>query len=99
MINTNNAAIVCTIDELFEHYDRDLFASACENHVSTICGMQVGKLNRESWKDCYDFLKKELGSCKWSRDIYAAFEFKMPDSQKRADVILLTKEKALLDQG
>lgn len=96
MINTNNAAIVCTIDELFEHYDRNLFTSACEKYVSADCGMQVGKLNRESWKDCYDFLERELGACKWSYDIYAAFEFKMPDSQKRADVILLTKEKVVI---
>lgn len=96
MISTNNAAIVCTLGELFGHYDRDSFAIKCEKYVSVNCGMQVNESNRDSWKDCYDFLKRELGSRKWPRDIYAAFEFKMPDSQKRADVILLTKEKVVI---
>lgn len=92
----DNAAIVCTLSKLFEDYDRDTFAIACEKYVSGNRGMQVGKLLRESWKDCYDFLRRELGNCKWARDIYAAFEFKMPNSQKRADVILLTKEKVVI---
>lgn len=96
MISTNNAAIVCTLGELFEHYDRDSFAIKCEKYVSVNCGMQVNESNRDSWKDCYDFLKRELGSCEWARNIYAAFEFKMPESQKRADVILLTKEKVVI---
>lgn len=96
MINTSNAAITCTLGELFENYDRVSFAIACEKYVSGGCGMQVSESNRESWKDCYDFLRRELGDCKWSRDIYAAFEFKMPDSQKRADIILLTKEKVVI---
>lgn len=92
----DNAAIVCTLSKLFEDYDRDTFAIACEKYVSGNRGMQVGELLRESWKGCYDFLRRELGNCKWARDIYAAFEFKMPNSQKRADVILLTKEKVVI---
>ena len=56
----------------------------------------MGEANDRSWNECYDFLQKYLPTDAELDDYTLAFEYMMPDSQKRADVLLLSRDKVII---
>ena len=90
-----NAAISTTVAYLFENYTADTFTTECRNYVEKECGLDVGEANEISWQDCFNFLKSNL-----NKDIFGSypilFEFMMPESNKRADVIILSQKKVII---
>jgi len=91
----DNAAIAVTIGEFRKLYTRDRFTRECHEFVEDICGLSVGELNDRSWDDCYDFLSSYLPTEDQYQGFHLVFEFLMPESLKRVDVLLLTQNKAL----
>lgn len=96
MIKTKSAAIACTVDELFQKFDSKSFSEACASYVNTDCDKSVSTSNKDSWEDCFTFLKKQLQDCPWMNKYHLLFELVMPDSQKRADVVLLSREAVVI---
>lgn len=91
-----NAAIVTTVHALLNTYTREIFTAECHRFVEVECGMPVGAANDRSWNDCYDFLVEYLPKDKKYGDFHLVFEYMMPESMKRADVLLLTKEQVIV---
>lgn len=91
----NNAAIYTTIDGLFENYTADTFAAKCHNYVKNDCDLDVGEANDLSWKDCYNFLARNLNVHVFGK-YPILFEFMMPESKKRADVVILSQKKVIV---
>lgn len=92
----DNAAIAVTIGKFRREYTKDRFTQECHNFVSDVCGLPVGNANDRSWDDCYDFLSKNLPTEDEYQDFHLLFEFIMPESQRRVDVVALSKRKVLL---
>ncbi len=90
----NNAALAVTIRQLRTEYNRDRFTQVCHDYVHT-CGLPVEGSHDRSWNDCYDFLVKYLPTEDEYQNFHLIFEFLMPESLKRADVILLTHNKVV----
>jgi len=95
-IKMKNAAIITTIKELKEIWNKESFVKACHTFVEKACGLETGNANDISWADCYDFLIKNLPKDEAYENFNLIFEYIMPDSQKRADVILLTMDKVII---
>lgn len=90
-----NAAIAVTIGKLRTEYTRERFTQECHDFVENTCGLPVGELNDNSWNDCFDFLSRYLPTEDRFQDFHLIFEFVMPESLRRVDVILLTQNKVL----
>ncbi len=90
-----NAAIAVTIGQLRGEYTQEQFTRACHNYVENICGLSVSEANDRSWDDCYNFLVKYLPEGVEFQNFHLVFEFVMPETLRRVDVILLTKNKVL----
>lgn len=90
----NNAALAVTIRQLRTEYNRDRFTQVCHDYVRT-CGLPVEESHDRSWNDCYYFLVKYLPTEDKYQNFHLIFEFLMPESLKRADVILLTHNKVV----
>ena len=91
----NNAAITVTIGTFRSEYTQKRFTEECHNFVEHTCGYPVSDLNDRSWDDCYNFLYKYLPSESQYQDFHLVFEFLMPESLKRVDVLLLTQNKVM----
>lgn len=96
MNNVKNAAIVTTIREFLEDYSVNRFVAECEAFVKNECRLPVQDGNRHSWIDCYQFLKTYLPKEQEYVDFHLIFEFLMPESMRRSDVILLTNKKVFV---
>lgn len=92
----DRAALVTTLKEFREEITREEFVDACHDFVEKTCGCSVGEANDRSWYDCYDFLQQYLPTDGALDDFTLAFEYMMPDSQKRADVLLLSRDKVII---
>ena len=90
-----NAAITVTIREFKAAYTQKRFTRECHDFVQNTCGFSVSDLNNRSWDDCYRFLYKYLPVEDQYQDFHLVFEFLMPESQKRVDVLLLTQHKVV----
>lgn len=90
-----NAAIAVTIKKFREEYTKERFTRECHNFVEVDCGLPVDDSNDRSWDDCYDFLARNLPTEEEYQSFHIAFEFIMPESQKRVDVVVLSKHKVL----
>ncbi|MCR5175634.1 MAG: hypothetical protein K6C05_02155, partial [Anaerovibrio sp.] len=92
-----NAAICTTVVDFFATYrDAAAFADVCEAYVREDCGIiDDDGGNRKPWEDCYDFLRENMDPKRWG-DFPILMEYMMPESQKRADVILLGKKQVLI---
>lgn len=90
-----NAALVLTIRQLRLECTKVRFTQACHNYVKDTFDLEVGEANDRSWDDCYDFLSRYLPTEDEYQDFHLVFEFGMPESLKRVDVILLSKNKVL----
>lgn len=90
-----NAAITVTIREFRAAYTQERFTKKCHDFVKNTCGFSVSDLNDRSWDDCYHFLCKHLPLEGQYQDFHLVFEFLMPESQKRVDVLLLTQHKVV----
>ncbi len=90
-----NAAITVTIREFKAAYTQKRFTRECHDFVRNTCGFSVSDLNDRSWDDCYCFLYKYLPVEDQYQDFHLVFEFLMPESQKRVDVLLLTQHKVV----
>lgn len=91
-----NAAIVTTIHELLHVYTKEQFTDECHAFVENECEMPVDMANDRSWDDCYVFLAANLPKDDKYRDFHLVFEYMMPESMKRADVLLLTQKKVIV---
>ena len=91
-----NAAIVTTIKKLREEYTQNRFTSECHDFVENTCGLSVSEANDRSWNDCYDFLHKYLPTEEQYQNIHLIFEFVMPESNRRVDVVLITQKKVVV---
>ncbi len=91
----DNAAIAVTIREFREEYTKERFTQECHRFVETDCGLSVEGANDRSWDDCFDFLARNLPAEDEYQNFHIAFEFIMPESQKRVDVVILSKHKVL----
>lgn len=89
------AAIATTVEKLLTNYNADTFTSSCAAFVENECGCPVSESNLNSWRDCFRFLNKNL-SDPFFKDYQILFEYLMVDSEKRPDVILLTKSQAII---
>lgn len=92
-----NAAICTTVAEFFATYkDAIAFADACAAYVREDCGiLDDDGGNRKPWEDCYAFLRENLDLKRWG-NFPILMEYMMPESQKRADVILLGQKQVLI---
>ena len=91
-----NAAIVTTIHDLLHVYTQKQFTAECHAFVEKECQMPVDIANDRSWNDCYHFLAANLPQGDKYGNYHLVFEYMMPESMKRADVLLLTKEKVIV---
>ena len=91
-----NAAIVTTIKKLREEYTQNRFTSECHDFVENTCGLSVSEANDRSWNDCYDFLHKYLPTEEQYQNRHLIFEFVMPESNRRVDVVLITQKKVVV---
>lgn len=91
----NNAAITVTIGKFRSEYTQKRFTEECHNFIEHTCGYPVSDLNDRSWDDCYNFLSKYLPTENQYQNFHIVFEFLMPDSLKRVDVLLLTQNKVV----
>ena len=89
------SAMFSTVKDLLKNYTEDSFVSTCADYVSKECGCPVGTANLNSWRDCFRFLQENL-SDPFFQDYHVLFEYLMVDSEKRPDVILLTKSQAVI---
>ncbi len=92
----NHAAISVTIGTFRREYTQKRFTEECHNFVKHTCGYPVSDLNDRSWDDCYSFLSKYLPTENQYQEFHIVFEFLMPDSLKRVDVLLLTQNKVVV---
>ena len=92
----NRVGLVTTLKEFREEITREGFTTACHDFVEKTCGCPVGDANDRSWADCYDFFKKYLPADEGLDAFSMAFEYMMPDSQKRADVLLFSRNKVII---
>lgn len=90
-----NAAIAITIGKFRNEYTKERFTQECHNFVEVDCGLPVGDSNDRSWDDCYDFLFRNLPTEDEYQNFHIIFEFLMPESQRRVDVVIVSKEKVL----
>lgn len=90
------AAVVTTIRDLREKYTKEDFVNECHKFVKEVCLLETGELNTYSWEDCYKFLIDNLPKEERYDDFPLIFEYIMPDSNKRADVIILTDSKVII---
>lgn len=91
----DNAAIAVTIRKFRQEYTKDRFIQECHDFVSKNCGLPVGDANDRSWDDCYDFLSRNLPTEEEYQNFHIVFEFIMPESQRRVDVAMISKQKVL----
>ena len=89
------AAIATTVGQLLTKSNEGLFTSTCAEFVKNECSCPVGEANLNSWRDCYRFLQENL-SDPFFKNYHIFFEYLMVDSEKRPDVILLTKSQAVI---
>mgnify|MGYP003414515230 FL=1 len=89
------AAIVTTIRKFREEYNKNYFTDVCHDFVKDECSLPVDNANDRSWDDCYDFLFKYLPRGEKYQNFHLVFEYVMPESLKRADVLILSKDKIL----
>lgn len=92
----NNAAITVTMRKFRDEYTQERFTGTCHNYVENTWGFPVEDSNDRSWDDCYSFLSKYLSTEEQYQDFHLVFEFAMPDSQRRANVLLLTQNKVMI---
>lgn len=85
-----------TIGKFRREYTQKRFTGECHKFIEHACGYPVSDLNDRSWDDCYDFLSKYLPTENQYQDFHIVFEFLMPDSLKRVDVLLLTQNKVVV---
>ena len=90
------AAVITNLKGLREDWNHESFVGACENFIENECGLPIHKENKESWEDCYHFLVNNLPKNPEYDNFHLIFEYIMPDTNKRADVILLTQNKVLI---
>ncbi len=97
MMTKKNTAICTTVAEFFATYkDASSFADACTAYVRDDCGISCDDGgNRKPWEDCYVFLQNHLDVKRWG-NFPILMEYMMPESQKRADVILLGQKQVLI---
>lgn len=91
-----NAAFVTTIHDLMNSCSKEEFTSKCHSFVAKECNLDVGESNERSWNNCYDFLITNLPKDEKLGSYHLIFEYIMPESMKRADVILLTKDLVIV---
>lgn len=91
----HNAALAVSIGKFREEYTKERFTKECHDFVSEECGLPVGEANDRSWDECYDFLSKNLPVEDEYQNFHIVFEFVMPESQRRVDVVILSKKKVL----
>lgn len=89
-------AISTTIGEFSSKYTAESFKNTCHNFVKNICGLPVMESNDRSWVNCFNFLADNLPKDERFKKFHLIFEFVVPDSSKRPDVILLTSHKVLI---
>ncbi len=92
----DNAAIAKTIGNFRGKYTRESFTRECHDFVKDKCGLPVGDDNDRSWGDCYDFLSKNLPTEDQFQDFHLIFEFVMPESLRRADVLILAQHRVMV---
>lgn len=92
----DNAAIAITIGKLRGDYTRERFTRECHAFVEDKCGLPVGDANDRSWDDCYAFLSKNLPTEDQFQDFHLIFEFVMPESLCRADVLILARHRVIV---
>ncbi len=90
-----NSALTVTIEKFRNEYTKERFKQECHDFVSADCGLPVGDSNDRSWYDCYDFLYSHLPTEPEYQNFHIVCEFVMPDSLRRVDVVILSKNKVL----
>jgi len=92
----DNAAIATTIGIFRGQYTRERFTRVCHDFVESKCSLPVGGGNDRSWDDCYDFLSKNLPTEDQYQDFHLIFEYVMPESLRRADVLILSRHRVMV---
>ena len=90
-----NAALAVTIEEFRNGYTKERFTKECHDFVEKDFAFSVGDLNDQSWEDCYDFLLKNLPVEEEYQKFHLVFEYVMPESERRVDVVILSENKVL----
>lgn len=91
-----NAAIITTIGGLKRDFSKSSFTVACHSFVSSVCHLPTDDSNDRSWEDCYDFLVRNLPTDPAFEGFPLVFEFVMPESLRRADVVLLAANQVIV---
>lgn len=91
-----NAAIITTIGGLKSDFTKASFTAQCHHFVESTCGLLTDASNDRSWDDCYDFLVRNLPSDPAIESYPLVFEFVMPESLRRADVVLLASNHVIV---
>lgn len=92
-----NAAIITTIGGLKKDFPKKSdFVNRCHYFIESICNTPVSVAQDVSWGDCYDFLIKNLPDESVFEGFPLIFEFVMPESLCRADVVLLAKKHVIV---
>ena len=96
-ISGKRAALVTTIgDVLSDSFTKASFTATCHEFVGNEFALEVSGSNDTSWNHCFDFLRKNLPHDKKYHAYQLAFEYCMPESNCRADVVLLTSTEVLV---
>ncbi len=92
----DNAAIATTVRKFRCEYSQEEFTKSCHGFVANKCMLPVDDSNDRSWNDCYQFLAQNLPTDEPFQDYHMLFEFVMPESLCRADVVILARHKAIV---
>jgi hypothetical protein len=92
----DNAAIATTIGTFRGEYTRARFTQECHDFVENKCSLPADGGNDRSWDDCYDFLSKNLPTEDQFQAFHLIFEYVMPESLRRADVLILSRHRVMV---
>lgn len=94
------AAVVATVDELM-NLGRNCFVDSCTTFLKSLGFKEVKDKLVQSWRNCFSFLIRHwpqelLDNDNTEKQFPLLFEFLMPNSWCRSDVILLTEKKVIV---
>ena len=93
-------AVVTTVDELM-NLGRNCFVDSCTTFLKSLGFKEVKDKLVQSWRNCFSFLIRHwpqelLDNDNTEKQFPLLFEFLMPNSWCRSDVILLTEKKVIV---
>ena len=83
-----------TLQRFFE-VDKDQWLEQMKENIKVICNEEAKPAQIESWKDCFDVLRKEFNSfAKINPSVHIIFEYVLRyTSKKRPDVLIVSEDK------